>query len=565
MRLRQRCRPPTCTCLVNVFSGALTPVSSESLDARYLRSWAALYLEEPRLLERAQQAESASASELQLTASLYGHIVDSALQLGLPPTFEVEYSYPSDPPGHPPTVVRARATSDLLRGLDAHSLLAMPFHTFPDCLLALQVSGMHSPFCPFLGQDKTSAHGLKADRMKLIEQMRFALRSVLLLEKVPSMVLETISIFGLLTAGPHALLLELCWSGVEESIFFVRQVAQFNLRARGDIRSLFRHLWAVAQLARDHLISILHAVNDPKQPRHAYIDRPFRNDAPATDVKNSKSTTTPGGASRPTFSPSAKLVQDGCADLTLHTRLHRSSRSTVYLALRHDEGSVVKVGLQRHVEREVRLLQELGGRCHVVALRRGPMPMPLSLHGYAALELPYLPDVRVASVEQLRSFAGQALEAGAFLHEHGVIYADFKRANMRWDGRDLTVIDLDACIVPAEASDASKLPRHFGTYGYRAPEVEAGSCPAAPAADVWSLAIVFAYEALELVAALGMCQLVLQQNLPRGLACLESHLGPRHPLCDLVRRMLRDAPEERPTFRQLLQHPWLLAGLAAAT
>jgi serine/threonine protein kinase len=111
--------------------------------------------------------------------------------------------------------------------------------------------------------------------------------------------------------------------------------------------------------------------------------------------------------------------------------------------------------------------------------------------------------------------------------------------------------------LPAEASDASLLPRRFGTYGYRAPEVEAGSRPAAPAADVWSLGIVLAHEALELLAGPSACQLLLQQNLPHGLACLESLLGPQHPLCDLVRRMLREAPEERPTCRQLLQHPFV--------
>jgi hypothetical protein len=452
----------------------------------------------------------------------------------------------------------AHVVSNLCRGSDARKAIpSMPFQVLLDGHLhdVLTYNGKSVDMCPFVEEDKALRKDITVDRPKLLEVMRFAVRELMLLLTLKESELEVITVFGLLNAGPISVLLELGWSGKTESIYFVREVANFNLRLPGQVRLLCRHLFTVLELARSNMRRVLDSLR--ANEHHTYLLRPYRSGPPAsgTTTETSKREPTGGDEHPQTFSPMKNPAVSG---YVLHTLLHRSSRSTVYKAFRADAGSVVKIGVQRNVEREARLLEKLGGRSHVVALLRGPLPVEQA--GLAALEVPYVADVPLESLGELRSFGRQALEAGAYLHASGVVYADFKRANMMWDGRELTLIDLDACIQVEPGQDPSKLPRRFGTLGYRAPEVETGACPAAPAADVWSLGIVLAYEALQLLADLGMCQLLLQQDLPLGLACLEARLWRGHPLCDLVREMLRQKPEERPPLRQLLQHTFVRLG-----
>jgi serine/threonine protein kinase len=172
---------------------------------------------------------------------------------------------------------------------------------------------------------------------------------------------------------------------------------------------------------------------------------------------------------------------------------------------------------------------------------------------HAALELPLLPDRPVASLTALARFTAQACEACAHLHEHRVVHGDVKRDNLRWDGAAVTLLDLD-CAVELEGRSKEELPRHFGTSGWWAPEVARGSAPADPAADVWSLGIVLAYEALRILHSENQAQMVLEQDLPGGLAYLEDRLGSSDSLCMMLRATLQQEPALRPSMCQLLAH-----------
>jgi hypothetical protein len=507
---------------------------------RRVRLWNCLYLVEVELLELTAMQED--SSELQLTGYLWCNLVDRVFQLYLGPLFLCR---------------GVRVRSVLHRGTNAAAALGCEFDTLPDTHLRWDVPQLGT-LVVFVGEDKADKAKLNADRVKLEEQLRFAYRSILNLCLLDSSTLEDISVFGLLNAGTSALLLELGWSGQEENFYLVREVASFDLRLAEDVRRLCKHLLVITELALRQLDTLLAAKEAGKHS--SYVIRPYRSAPPATTLPRPSTPPplAPGGTHEPTFSPLKYGMQP-------KKQLHQSSKSAVYEVTRPAKSTALKIGPRAEVEREAALLKRLGGRCHITRLLRGPLRPEAAAGSHAhmeeaALELPLLCDRRLGSLDDLAAFAFQACEAGAYLHSHGLLHGDFKRANMLWDGKRLTIIDLDcAIVVQREGEGGKQRPQCYGTYGYRPPEVQAATLAPAFPADVWSLGIVLAFEALELLRpGTSLGQLVLQQDLPRGLAALDRALGgPDHQLCRLLRSMLREAPEERATMEQLLDHPFI--------
>ncbi len=80
------------------------------------------------------------------------------------------------------------------------------------------------------------------------------------------------------------------------------------------------------------------------------------------------------------------------------------------------------------------------------------------------LELPYILDQPVQSFEELRIFMRDLIEATIYLHDNRIFYRDFKRSNLRWNGKHLVVLDFD-CAVFLKGSIVGNV----GTDGYKAP------------------------------------------------------------------------------------------------
>ena len=138
--------------------------------------------------------------------------------------------------------------------------------------------------------------------------------------------------------------------------------------------------------------------------------------------------------------------------------------------------------------------------------------------------------------EKVLELAQQMIEAVAAIHARGIVHRDLKPSNFLLDeGGGLVLADFGIVLRPGEGRYTATHRRgELGSVAYMAPEQRLGRA-LGPAADLYTLGLLY-------------CELITGQPLPsRKVALVQSSLWP------LIRRLLEDDPEDRPSTEEVRQ------------
>lgn len=166
----------------------------------------------------------------------------------------------------------------------------------------------------------------------------------------------------------------------------------------------------------------------------------------------------------------------------------------------------------------------------------------------------------------------QILLGAAHLHRHGVAHRDLSLENVLLDSSGRCVlIDLGMCLrlpVSCDPADADRrvLVASQGVYGkrnYIAPEILEGSKPFdAIKVDVWALGIML----FIMLTGVPPFEAASPVNTAYRMICAghtaevleEWNIRVSSSALDLIGRILRADPEERPSISQILAHEWMM-------
>ena len=216
----------------------------------------------------------------------------------------------------------------------------------------------------------------------------------------------------------------------------------------------------------------------------------------------------------------------------------------------------------------------LGGQHHFPLLLPNNVAAPS--HAAGAFAMLYYEDRGVRSVDEVRVLATHIAEALRYLHSLGYVHCDVKRSNVRFDGTDAYLIDLDIAVRWQEGEAALCIAA--GTPGWQAPEVLAKPPALTNKADVYGLGMVCLDEMLALSYANNYWRGAWLASSPpssllRSFSCAVGRYvinatpeGVRRLLShriepadiEFVLELLQAVPSRRPNAAQVLQLPFVL-------
>lgn len=134
---------------------------------------------------------------------------------------------------------------------------------------------------------------------------------------------------------------------------------------------------------------------------------------------------------------------------------------------------------------EEQLLRELGGRHHLPALLSDGVPAHVQAGAFA---MPYYEDRHVTSLDEARVLTADLAEALHYLHSCGYVHCDVKRSNVRFDGKQAVLIDLDLARRWREGD--APLECNAGTHSWLAPEIRGKAPQMTNKVDLYGLGLV---------------------------------------------------------------------------
>lgn len=172
--------------------------------------------------------------------------------------------------------------------------------------------------------------------------------------------------------------------------------------------------------------------------------------------------------------------------------------------------------------------------------------------------------------EQAKLWFGELLEALKYLHEKAVAHRDLKTENLLLLDGHIKLADFGFATLFMTREEMKKTLQETkcGTYEYMAPEVDSGKPYDAALADMWSCGVIL-YEMLTGIVPfprhlsrteMRNRQLNREWSFPSDNdRCRLFKLPPiSRRAKDLVEKLLDPKPENRPSARRALMHPWLL-------
>merc|ERR1719466_468832 len=161
-----------------------------------------------------------------------------------------------------------------------------------------------------------------------------------------------------------------------------------------------------------------------------------------------------------------------------------------------------------------------------------------------------------ATEDDVAFIIGQLCETLNFLHQQNILHLDHRPTNIRFEGRDIKLLDYNSARHLANKK-AGAVVDVIGDTEFCAPEM-LNFDPVLPASDMWSVAII-AYLLLS-----GVSPFFYEDESE----VLKSVQGVKYTFCeafdeisseakDFIKKCLIRAPEMRMTAEDALKHPWL--------
>merc|ERR1712121_1034 len=162
-----------------------------------------------------------------------------------------------------------------------------------------------------------------------------------------------------------------------------------------------------------------------------------------------------------------------------------------------------------------------------------------------------------ATEDDVAFIIGELCETLNFLHQQNIVHLDIRPTNIRFEGRDIKLLDYNSSRHLANKK-AGAVVDVIGDTEFCAPEM-LNFDPVLPASDMWSVAVImyimlsgispFFYE--DEAKVLQSVQYVKYQFDPQAFAQISSEAK------DFIKKCLVRAPEIRMTAADALNHPWL--------
>jgi serine/threonine protein kinase len=159
---------------------------------------------------------------------------------------------------------------------------------------------------------------------------------------------------------------------------------------------------------------------------------------------------------------------------------------------------------------------------------------------------------RLREPECRRIFA-DVVSALAYLHARGIAHRDIKPENILLDENAVPkVADFGLCrlVQPGQLTSTP-----CGSPVYAAPEVVSGQSYDGRMSDIWSLGVLLYVMATASTPWENSSPVPLFKEISKGKFRLPAYLSPE--LKALIQRVMKVAPEDRPTIDDVAEHPWL--------
>jgi serine/threonine protein kinase len=233
---------------------------------------------------------------------------------------------------------------------------------------------------------------------------------------------------------------------------------------------------------------------------------------------------------------------------TEHSKLYL----TKYITIDGDEKEcVAKVSKRQSVEDEFNI---------TVGMKHPNILTPLAIYQKSVLFLPYCPGGSLMdlannplrpSERSCRTIFQQMLSAVEYIHECGIIHNDIKLENFLVEGTAIRLADFG---LSDKHNNGELVQNYVGTPYYMAPEVLA-KAGHTWSADIWSLGV----SLYRLYYGCMPHQAVTLQELRSSV--FHCDIGAMRvgsdELEDLIKSILRIAPRDRLTIKQIAEHAWL--------
>lgn len=218
---------------------------------------------------------------------------------------------------------------------------------------------------------------------------------------------------------------------------------------------------------------------------------------------------------------------------------------------------------------EIKLLQQLKGSPHIISLidyswdKQSNQLLLLLEHGET--DLAKMVQASKLTVVQIKTYWKDILLAVKAVQDVNIVHRDLKPANFVLVGNSLKLIDFGiSSNIRAEVTSVMPTDR-CGTISYMAPETlqdQGNSFKIGRYSDVWSLGcilylLVYGYTPFhQLHGPVQKMLAIINPNYQIVFSCVPAGLS---LALDVLQLCLRRNPKERPTIKDLLEHPFLHA------
>lgn len=214
-------------------------------------------------------------------------------------------------------------------------------------------------------------------------------------------------------------------------------------------------------------------------------------------------------------------------------------------------------------QNEITFLEKMKGNRHIIRLHDWEL---INTYLFLILEkgdcdlAHLLKRKKSISMEEMKMYWQQMVEAVKTIHENGIVHADLKPANFLLVGDMLKLIDFGIANGIQDNRTSATRMCQMGTLNYMSPEVlDQDSCRISKAADIWSLGCILYYMTYKKTPYSH-----IKNQFSRTIALQSGAEINFQGISDLLLKnclqgCLKYKKEERLNIQQLLDHPFLTA------